>query len=85
MYVCLHQWGPATDEYLLEALKLSGVKMSDSGARTRRHELCLLGLVEWTEEYGLTENGRRTKIWRAVPFDEWQRSKDSEPEQQKLL
>lgn len=53
--------GSFTDEEIYPLLK---VKMSTSGARTRRSELCKAGLVIDSGETRLTAAGRQTIVWR---------------------
>lgn len=59
----LKSYGPATDEEIYPRLP---VKISPSGARTRRAELVAMGLVIDSGERRTTEAGRRTIVWRAV-------------------
>lgn len=56
-----------TDQDVIESLWDRGVLISDSGARTRRCELCRLGLVEDSGERAKTASGRRSIVWRVTP------------------
>lgn len=84
VYVFLSRWGAMTDEALIGVMQSNGVKMSESGVRTRRHELVNLGLVEASTEYGMTKNAGRSIKWRAVPFYEWERRKSGIPLQLRM-
>jgi len=59
----LCNFGPQTDEQILKSLSKVGLKISASGARTRRDELCQMGLVRFSGSYGKTEAGRQCRIW----------------------
>jgi len=65
--------GAMTDEGILEAMIKRGWLISPSGCRTRRHELCELGLVEHSGNYSKTIMGNRSRVWRALDLDEWKR------------
>lgn len=67
VYATLLQIGPATDEELFRELRDIGVLISDSGARTRRHELEARGLVRDSGLSGRTVSGRKATVWEAVP------------------
>ena len=60
---------PLTDEDILSRLEPDSI--SPSGARTRRKELCDLGLVKWSGAFGKTLSSRKCRTWEAVPLDEW--------------
>lgn len=58
-----------TDEQLVDVYRAlpKAPKATPSGIRTRRAELVAAGLVEMvTDREGVTETGRRAKIWRAA-------------------
>lgn len=59
----LEHFGPMTDEEILCRLP---VKMSPSGARTRRRELVDKGLVQDSGRRSTTQSGRKTIIWEAT-------------------
>ena len=65
--------GAMTDEGILEAMIKRGWLISPSGCRTRRHELCELGMVEHSGNYSETAMGNRSRVWRALDLDEWKR------------
>lgn len=62
----LRIWGAATDEEIYERLGTARLRISPSGARTRRSELVTKNLVVASGDYGLTASGRRSIKWRAV-------------------
>lgn len=81
--------GPHTDGELYPLILESHQKkfdkpISTSGARTRRHELETIGLVEFTGDFGETDGGRRSRIWRAVTLKEY-RTRQNENAQQAEL
>lgn len=84
VYETLSRYGPLIDDELIEALRARGIKMSPSGARTRRKELGDLGLVEDSDEKGKTESGRRSIKWRAVPYYKWRQAQLGKPVQMRL-
>jgi len=71
--------GAMIDEGILEAMIKRGWLISPSGCRTRRYELCELGLVEHNKlkngekDYSKTVMGNRSRVWRALDLDEWKR------------
>src|SRR3989304_9160067 len=85
VYILLRKWGPCIDEQLLAAAKKSGVRMSESGIRSRRAELVDLGLAEDTGEGSLTHLGNMSTIWRAVELAEWERRQTKELRQARLF
>lgn len=64
----LWQLGPVTDEVLVEKYPTlwPGLPQSPSGIRTRRSELCDLGLVEWSGLKRPLASGRAARVWVAV-------------------
>lgn len=63
----LQRGGPMHDELIkIEVSCVPGNFISLSGCRTRRKELVDLGLVEDSGTTVLTENGRKTIVWRVV-------------------
>jgi len=62
----LTEYGPMTDEWIYRRVRQAGMKISPSGARTRRKELERVGRVRDTGDTGVTDGGRRTKVWEAV-------------------
>jgi hypothetical protein len=60
-------WGPMTDEELVNAYDPDGPlqehPQSPSGLRTRRKELCDLGLVEDSGERRRLKSGRLAVVW----------------------
>jgi len=63
----LRALGPSTDEAMVAAYPLhQALPQSPSGLRTRRHELEVLGLVEWTGEKRPLLSGRMARVWRAT-------------------
>lgn len=81
--------GPRTDRELYPLLLESHQKkfdkpISTSGARTRRHELETIGLVEFTGDFGKTDGGRPTRIWRAVTLKEFRARQNESPRQAEL-
>lgn len=55
----------ATDEAIFDCIRRhKGAVIRDSGARTRRKELVVLGFVEQSPINGRTESGRTCKSWR---------------------
>lgn len=58
----LGRWGPCTDERLVSAAHTDRVRISPSGARSRRAELVEAGLVEQVGE-SVTASGRRCLVW----------------------
>jgi hypothetical protein len=57
-----------SDEQLIEALKIRqsscpDVKISDSGARSRRAELVAMGILKDSRVITTTAAGRRTIVW----------------------
>lgn len=60
------KYGPCTHEQLIKHVKAAGITMTDSGVRSRCHELVEAGLVVDTGEKGLTQAGRKTTVWAAA-------------------
>jgi len=65
--------GPMTDEELLDNYPAPDVPVqTDSGLRTRRHELVEAGLIEDSGETRPTRTGRAAVVWQAradgIPF-----------------
>jgi hypothetical protein len=60
----LRRIGPATDERL--AMAYRGIPQSPSGLRTRRSELCRMGLVRPTGRRGFMTTGNMADIYEAV-------------------
>ena len=50
--------------------------ISTSGARTRRHELCDLGLVKATGQKKRNAKGGLCMIWRATTVEDWFESEE---------
>lgn len=50
--------------------------ISTSGARTRRHELCDLGLVKSTGQKKRNAKGGLCTIWRATTEKDWKESEE---------
>lgn len=65
--------GPMTDTEILEAVCNNGFAISPSGCRTRRKELCELGLIaSSTTREVLTGNKNSIHtVWRATPINQW--------------
>lgn len=63
----LERFGPMHDHLIYQRLLESGIKMSESGARTRRGELVGRGLVEQTKYRAVLPSGRKAIVWKAVP------------------
>lgn len=57
-------FGPMSDEMLIECAKQNGVRQSTSGLRTRRAELVDFGYLEDSGDRTETVNARPTIIWR---------------------
>ncbi len=53
-----------TDEDIFREFRRAEIKISESGARTRRKELVDMGLVEDSTERKLTKCGRKTIVWK---------------------
>lgn len=67
VYDTLREHGPMHDELISLTIRaVPGNYISLSGARTRRHELVELGLVEDSGTTVLTESGRNTIVWKVV-------------------
>jgi len=58
--------GGLTDEQLRTVVDATGYAISDSGLRTRRHELADLGYVQDSGRRLLTLAGRHTIVWVAT-------------------
>jgi hypothetical protein len=58
--------GPMTDETLVAVVEERELRLSPSGARTRRKELVDLGLVEDSGGRVRTGSGRAAIVWRAI-------------------
>ena len=50
--------------------------ISTSGARTRRHELCDLGLAKATGQKKRNAKGGLCMIWRATTEEDWKKSEE---------
>lgn len=50
--------------------------ISPSGARTRRHELCALGLVKATGQKRTNKRGGLCMVWRATTEEDWKESEE---------
>jgi hypothetical protein len=59
----LKAYGPLNDGEIFSVLNNGGVKMSLSGARTRRKELTDMGFVVDTGHRAFTPANRRTIVW----------------------
>lgn len=57
-------FGPMSDEMLIECAKQNGVRQSTSGLRTRRAELVDFGYLEDSGDRTETVNARPTIIWQ---------------------
>jgi predicted ArsR family transcriptional regulator len=62
----LKRFGPLSLHELVYMAQKNGVQQSDSGLRTRLHELVQQGLVEDSGEVTVTRSGRKAIVWRAV-------------------
>jgi len=64
----LRRHGPMTDPHLLLTFRATygDRTCSESGLRTRRHELCKAGMVRDTGERVQLPSGRRAVVWEAV-------------------
>jgi hypothetical protein len=62
---CFYECGPMHDEMLLA--RYTGPPQSDSGLRTRRHELERLGLLQDSGKTATTRSRRATVIWETTP------------------
>lgn len=58
--------GPLNDEGIFAAVVRRGRKISTSGCRTRRSELCRLGLVKDSGKCARMLSGRWSVIWEAT-------------------
>jgi hypothetical protein len=81
--------GPKTDGDLFPLILENHQKkfdkpISSSGARTRRHELQIIGLVEFTGDFGKTDGGRPTRIWRALTLKEFRERQNEKARQAEL-
>lgn len=59
----LRVYGPTTDETLMRLANMTGLHISPSGLRTRRHELVALGLVHDTGVRVPLASGRMGICW----------------------
>lgn len=62
----LSAYGPCTDEQIAEVLSQWGIRISPSGARTRRSELVDVGLVRDSKDRMRMKSGRWAIKWEAV-------------------
>lgn len=62
----LRRLGEATDEEIFAALPSHGVRISASGARTRRSELVELGFIAPTFKRRRSKAGREMIVWTAT-------------------
>ncbi len=64
----LKRHGPMTDDQVWDRLCRSycGPRISRSGARTRRAELVVKGLMEDSGKLGVSAAGRKSILWRAT-------------------
>lgn len=81
--VALFIYGPAHDAMLrvrYDTLRANPAhahwpRISDSGLRTRRRELCDMGYAEWTGEKVRMETGRLARTWRITEAGQAQLNK----------
>jgi hypothetical protein len=73
VYSVLSEIEPAIDEEIYDAMMDRRIGISESGCRTRRKELVELGLVEWSEMWGETRLGNRSRMWQTVSIEAWKR------------
>ncbi len=59
----LKLYGPMTDEQIYRQFQLAEIKISESGARTRRKELVDMAEVMFTGDTLFTKSGRKTQVW----------------------
>lgn len=64
--IVLKEEGPMCDQKLLAAVRSRGIKLSDSGLRTRRSELVTMGFVRDTGRLDILPTGRQSIIWEAI-------------------
>ncbi len=65
----LDYWGPMSDRALLLRLKATpeiGIKLSESGLRTRRKELVDMGKLADSGKRETLPSGRKAIVWRLV-------------------
>lgn len=62
----LRSRGPLCDQDIFLHLTETGYNISPSGCRTRRKELCDIGLVEWSGHRIKLRTGRKSRIWQAT-------------------
>jgi hypothetical protein len=58
--------GPSCDQDIFLNLTENSYRISPSGARTRRKELCRLGNVEFSGHFAKLRSGRRSRIWKVT-------------------
>jgi hypothetical protein len=66
IFILLNELDGATDEELVANVRSLGWPMSDSGVRTRRHELVQHGMVYDSGDRRLTRSNRQTIVWKVI-------------------